>query len=558
MGQAGKVGPDRMQIPSFRSTVGAAAALALAACGGGGGGGGSGGGTPAPPVVSGPVWTPNIFQPASTFKNLCATVRTGLDAQGNPYPDKAGSLLQELFWLRSWTNETYLWNTEVADQNPASFTDRTAFFNTLKTLASTPSGKAKDQFHFTLSTADYQAQITSAPRASYGAEIRVLAASPPRDVRVIFTSAATPASELLAGTPKLSRGARILVADGIDVVNGATTQAQVDALNNAIFPRNPNETHTLLVQYPGGAQRTVSLTSANLVESPVNRTAVLSTSTGSVGYILLNTFSPFASEKAVVDAIAAMKAQSVSDIVLDLRYNGGGLLAVASQLSYLIAGPTRTSGRIFERLQFNASAGALNPVTGSTNTPTPFYTTGLGFSVTNGTPLQSLNLPRVYILTTASTCSASEAVINGLRGVDVDVILIGGVTCGKPYGFYPADNCGQTYFSVQFKGVNDKSFGDYADGFAAANATSPFPVKLGGCSVSDDLSRELGDPGEAMLAAALSYRATGTCPAPTGTGLSVASNVRTGEFAINTSGRSPADDIMRNNRDMRGLPGHSP
>ena len=58
------------------------------------------------------------------------------------------------------------------------------------------------------------------------------------------------------------------------------------------------------------------------------------------------------------------------------------------------------------------------------------------------------------------TCSASESIINGLRGVNVQVIQIGSTTCGKPYGFYPEDNCGTTYFSIQFKGVNAAGFGE--------------------------------------------------------------------------------------------------
>ena len=62
-------------------------------------------------------------------------------------------------------------------------------------------------------------------------------------------------------------------------------------------------------------------------------------------------------------------------------------------------------------------------------------------------PLPTLDLSRVYVLTSAGTCSASEAIINGLRGVGVQVIQIGGTTCGKPYGFYPPDNCGTTYFA---------------------------------------------------------------------------------------------------------------
>jgi C-terminal processing protease CtpA/Prc len=543
------------RIPVWRIPVGAILMLALAACGGGGGGGTTGGGGSSPPVTTGPTWTPGVFQPASTFVNRCAVVRTGNDSQGQPFPDMAGSLAQELFFLRSWTNQTYLWNTEVADQNPATFTDRIAYFNTLKTTAITASGKPKDQFHFNIDTADYLAQTNSAPEASYGAEIRVFAGSVPRDVRVLYTTSGTPATDLLAGTPKLTRGTSILTVDGVDLVNGGTTQAQIDTLNNGLFPLTAGESHTFTVRYPDNSQRSITLVSAALVESPVNRQSVLTTPSGKVGYILLNTFNTFSSEKALVDTIASLKTQGVNDVVLDLRYNGGGLLAVASQLSYMIAGATRTAGHIFERLQFNAAAGTTDPVQGGANTPTPFYNTGLGFSVPSGTPIQSLDLPRVYVLSTSSTCSASESVINGLRGANVDVVLIGGTTCGKPYGFYPQDNCGETYFSIQFKGVNDKSFGDYADGFTPTNSSSTFAVKIPGCAVADDLTHDLGDTNEAMLSAALGYRANGSCPTPPPTSLHVASVPASGP-SIKTTGRSPAEQILRNMRDLR-LPGRS-
>jgi len=100
--------------------------------------------------------------------------------------------------------------------------------------------------------------------------------------------------------------------------------------------------------------------------------------------------------------------------------------------------------------------------------------------------------------------------MNGLAGIDVDVIQIGDTTCGKPYGFYPEDNCGTTYFSIQFRGVNNKNFGDYADGFVPGG-TGIFPH---GCAVADDFTHPLGDPAEARLAAALLYRSTGACPPP--------------------------------------------
>jgi hypothetical protein len=118
------------------------------------------------------------------------------------------------------------------------------------------------------------------------------------------------------------------------------------------------------------------------------------------------------------------------------------------------------------------------------------------------------------VLTGAGTCSASESIINGLQGVNVQVIQIGSTTCGKPYGFYPADNCAVTYFSIQFQGINAKNFGDYPNGFTPENTIAIQGVKVLGCSVADDYAHTLGDPAEGMLASALSYRANGVCPVP--------------------------------------------
>jgi hypothetical protein len=99
----------------------------------------------------------------------------------------------------------------------------------------------------------------------------------------------------------------------------------------------------------------------------------------------------------------------------------------------------------------------------------------------------------------------------------MQVIQIGSTTCGKPYGFYPRDNCGTTYFSIQIQGVNDIGFGSYGDGFTAQNTVAAGGERLPGCSVRDDFTRPLGDPLEGRLAAALQYRQTqGQCPAPSG------------------------------------------
>jgi len=495
------------------------------------------------------VFTSGTYGPASRFKDRCEVVRAGIDLNGRTFPDTAGTALEERFWLRSWSNETYLWNTEIADQNPSVFVNRRDYFAVLRTLARTGSGKDKDDFHFSEPTVDYQRRQNSAPSATYGARFIGLSTRPPRDFRVQYTEPGSPAATLVAGQANLVRGSRLLRLNGIDVVN-AGTQVDVDALNAALSPAVAGVSTTFVVRDPGAtSDRTVTISSVNLAPKPVNRTRILSTPTGNVGYVLFNTFSPFASEVEIRDAIELMRQQGVTDLVLDLRYNGGGLLAVASQLSYMTTGAGRTLNRAFERLLFNAAAGNRNPVTGETNNTVPFYTTGLGFTLTNGVPLPTLNLPRVFVLSTVSTCSASEAVVNGLRGVGAEVILIGSPTCGKPFGFYPQDNCGETYYTIQFQGLNEAGFGDYADGFLPQNATTMFGVRLPGCAVSDDLSRELGDPSEALLAAALEFRATRSCPVPPLAAAAVESDEKR-PSSVGLELDVPEPGVMEINRDM--------
>ena len=135
-------------------------------------------------------------------------------------------------------------------------------------------------------------------------------------------------------------------------------------------------------------------------------------------------------EQQLIDAFTTLRQQNVTDLMLDVRYNGGGLLAIASEVAYMVAGPAFTAGQDFERLVFNDKHQAVNPVTGSPLTPMPFFD-----GSSSGQALPTLNLSRVYVLTGSMTCSASESIMNSLRGVGVQVIQIGSTTCGKPFGF---------------------------------------------------------------------------------------------------------------------------
>ena len=242
----------------------------------------------------------------------------------------------------------------------------------------------------------------------------------------------------------------------------------------------------------------------------------ITTATGPVGYLLFNNQLAQA-QTELVTAVNALKTAGVTDLVLDIRYNGGGYLDIASELAYMIADPNLTAGQTFELLQFNSKHPSTDPESGAAIAPTDFHSTALGFSATRGQPLPNLGPQRVYVLTTAGTCSASESVMNSLQGIGVQVIQIGTTTCGKPYGFYPADNCGTTYFSIEFRGVNARNFGDYSDGFTPSStitSSSGTSAILPGCTVNDDFTHQLGDQNESLLFVALSYRANPGCSVP--------------------------------------------
>jgi C-terminal processing protease CtpA/Prc len=469
---------------------------ALSACGGGGGGGG--------PSAPNDSWTPGSFLPSTTFDARCATPRPNTS-------DRQGSAADENRWLRSWTNELYLWYGEVTDRDPANYTT-SQYFDLMRTTAVTASGQNKDKFHFTYDTAVWLALSQGGTEAGYGAEFAILAGQPPRRIVVAFTEAGSPAASLF------SRGDEILFVDGADAVNG-NTNAIVNVLNAGLFPDATNESHTFVVRNTANVQRSVTISSTTITHVPVPVVTTFASGSGPVGYIQFNDHIATA-EQPLINAVNTLKNQNVTDLILDLRYNGGGYLDMASELAYMIGNTTLTSGRTFERIVFNSKNPSRNPVTGETLTPTPFHSTTQGFtgSVPGGQVLPTLNLGRVYVITGRGTCSASESIINSLRGVGVEVYVIGSTTCGKPYGFYPTDNCGTTYYSIQFRGENAANFGDYTDGFSPANTASGAGTSVPGCSVGDDFTHAMGDSTESRIAAALAFRASNnqTCPAASG------------------------------------------
>lgn len=497
----------------------AVALLALAGCGGGGTTTSTTPPTtPTTPAAPAIPYTAGVFPASGNFAAQCAAPRTGINpATSQPYPDVAGSALAEKHFLRSWSNELYLWFDEITDRDPASVVSPAEYFSLLRTNATLATGAAKDQFHFTYDTADYYALSQSGTSLGYGISWGLIQGTPPRRVVVQYVQAGT-----AAAVQGVTRGAELQSIDGFSVVND-NTQAGLNAINNALFEPTSGSTHTLVFRTRSGTQLSTQLPATNVTFNAVPVTKVIATASGNLGYILFNDHTA-ASEAALVAAVQQLKAANVQDLVLDLRYNGGGYLAIASELAYMIAGPGATAGKTFERLQFNSKYPSTHPLTGQALQPTPFYST-TGFSTTT-TALPSLALSRLYVLTSDGTCSASESIINGLRGIGIQVFQVGGNTCGKPYGFYPRDNCGTTYFSIQFKGVNAVGFGDYVEGFSSTRTVGEPQANLPGCAARDDYAHDLGDVQEERLRVAMDYRATGACTgtlsaeeaAPTSTG----------------------------------------
>lgn len=407
---------------------------------------------------------------SATLANLCISPRANT-------PDKQGTSANEKSYLRSFVDETYLWYKDVpGNLVAANYATPQTYFDALKTPAITASGNLVDQFHWSQTTASWDA-ASSGIAEDYGIRWAAQASSPPRNWLVVETTPGSPAAR--AG---VKRGDKITSVDGVDFVYGSDTIT----LNEGLFP-------TILAPHKFGFNNNpeISMTPTKYDVITVQNVKTFPTASGTVGYFIFDTHIA-KSEAELVAAINQLKAANVTDLVIDMRYNGGGLLYIASELAYMVAGPAKTRGKTFEQLTYN------DKLT-SQNSAYPFYSS----DVSNAN-LPYLGLSHVTILATRGTASASESVINSLRGVNVTVDLIGATTRGKPYGFVPQNNCGYTYFAIQFKGVNDKGYGDYADGFTPT------------CAAADDYTRARGDAAETMLSTALSYRQNGVCPARVG------------------------------------------
>ncbi|WP_309641447.1 S41 family peptidase [Flavobacterium sp.] len=213
--------------------------------------------------------------------------------------------------------------------------------------------------------------------------------------------------------------------------------------------------------------QSISLTKTIISENPVLISNVINSGSHRIGYLMYNGFYPNY-ESQLNAAVGNLKAQNITELVLDLRYNSGGSIATATRLASMITG--QFPNQIFGKEQWNAKLEDYY----SANNPSTLYnlfTTRLG----NNEAISSLNLTKIYILTTKSTASASELIINGLKPY-ITVIQIGDVTVGKNVGsitlydspsFSKEDISTKHRYAMQplvLKIVNKVGFGDYTNG----------------------------------------------------------------------------------------------
>lgn len=207
----------------------------------------------------------------------------------------------------------------------------------------------------------------------------------------------------------------------------------------------------------------VQLTAQLLYPTPVLYEEVIGEGAHKIGYLVYHSFDA-AYDDDLLDAVARFKQAGITDLILDLRNNGGGHVITSNMLSTCIAG-SACDGKVYEYYRFNddrmADPKRTERDTGHEydQTVKKFYET-FDYGDYYGVDLRqyALDLKRLYVLTTGSTASSSEAVINSLRGIGVDVVLVGERTEGKNVGMevnrFTVDNYTYELAPITFQGYN--------------------------------------------------------------------------------------------------------
>lgn len=425
-------------------------AAMLASCGGGGSGGATAGVTPTP-------------APTPTPTTAACSLRARQD------------------WALARLQEWYLFPTLLdATVDPAAHGTVDSYIDALVAPAR---AQSRDRYftHLT-SIAEENAFYEQGATAGFG--IRLGYDTSANRVFVIEAFEGAPA---LAGG--LDRGTEILQI-GTQTVSSLMASGGPSAVIQALGPDTAGTSRQFTVRQPSGTQLTVTLSKTVFEIDPVSDrygARILTDGARRVGYLNLRTFID-TSEPDLRAAFADFKAQGVTELIIDLRYNGGGLLSIAALMIDLM-GEGR-AGQVNTYVTFRDSKASEGETV--LFTPQP----------------ESIAPTKVAFIGTRSTASASEMVINGMVPfLTGSMALVGTNTYGKPVGQIALDQpaCDDRLRALAFKLENANRQGEYFNGLATTVPTS--------CRASDDISRQLGDPNENMVRAALDYLAGRSCTA---------------------------------------------
>jgi carboxyl-terminal processing protease len=365
-------------------------------------------------------------------------------------------------FVRDVLDEYYLWYRELPRLNPANFASPEAYLEAARyrpldaSFSYITSRAANDAFYD-----DSQFVGLGISTHTSDSEMRVLQVFPQ-----------SPAAE--AG---LGRGDRIVEINGRSVA-----QLIADgSIGGAFGPSEPDIQIAMVVHTRAGEVRRMTLVKRVVTIPTVSLTRTFQIEGRTVGYLFFRNFVE-PSYAALDDAFAALRAAGATELVIDLRYNGGGLVDVAVHLGGLVGGAV-TNGRVFAEFRHNDKNSALDEALRFENPP------------------QALGLTRLFVITTRSSASASELLINGLRA-HLPVVLIGDATYGKPVGQYGFNFCDKVLAPVAFSLVNAEGQGDFFGGIPAD------------CVAGDDVEHDLGAGDESSLAEALHFIRTGACSVP--------------------------------------------
>ncbi|HEX8607877.1 MAG TPA: S41 family peptidase, partial [Pedobacter sp.] len=360
-----------------------------------------------------------------------------------------------------YARDIYLWYNQIpASFNPRSYADPNKIMEALRQYSTEPGFSAPvDRWSFAMKQSEWN-NISSGISVDFGFSVFFLNAN---DLRVKFVERASP-----AGKAGIRRGWRITKINGSTNIN-ANDQSSLDMIINAVF-NSTQASFTFLK--PDGTSIDIPLTATTYQEQPVMLDSVYTINSKKVGYMVFNSFLVDTTQiyNEFSRVFNRFATQNVGDVIIDLRYNGGGYVSIQEKLANYLA-PLSANGKLMSVQKYNDKYSQYNV---STN----FRKTG------------SLNLSRVFFIISSSTASASEMLINNLTPY-IEVKMIGrNSTHGKPVGYFPIPVGDWYIFPVSSKNTNASGAANYYNGFAP-NAV-----------VADAVDKDWGDITEASLASA--------------------------------------------------------